>query len=90
MIWCSMFMLIQFAQQNESIVATRKKNSECRLCYCIIAADQYMSLMLCCACPPSLNTVSLNQSWALALYFQVRSSLYRSQKNQWFALGKER
>ena len=55
------------------------------------------------------------QSWALALYFQVRSplsthfismdryrssahlanfqvrsSLYRSQKNQWFALGKER
>jgi hypothetical protein len=22
--------------------------------------------------------------------FQVRSSLYRSQKNQWFALGKER
>jgi len=55
------------------------------------------------------------QSWALALYFQVRSplsahfismdryrssthlanfqvrsSLYRSKKNQWFALGKER
>ena len=55
------------------------------------------------------------QSWALALYFQVRSplsahlismdryrssahlvnfqvrsSLNRSQKNQWFALGKER
>ena len=41
------------------IEATRKKNSERRLCYCIIAADQYMSLMLCYACPPSLNTVSL-------------------------------
>ena len=40
-------------------VATRKKNSECRLCYFIIAADLYMSLMLCCACPPSLNIVSL-------------------------------
>ena len=43
-------------------VATRKKNSECRLCYCIIAADQYVSLMLCYACPPSLNTVSLHST----------------------------
>ena len=60
-------------------------------------------------------TIYFIQSWALALYFQVRSplsahfismdryrysahlaifqvrsSLNRSQKNQWFALGKER
>ena len=63
----------------------------------------------------SASKWSVSQSWALALYFQVRSalsahfismdryrssahlanfqvcsSLYRSQKNQWFALGKER
>ena len=62
----------------------------------------------------SIDT-TFDQSWALALYFQVRSplsalfismdryrssahlanfqvrsSLYRSRKNQWFALGKER
>ena len=33
-----------------------EENSECRLCYCDIAADQYMSLMLSIhyACPPCL------------------------------------
>ena len=64
---------------------------------------------------PLVTQGPVGQSWALALYFQVRSplsahfismdcyrssahlanihvrsSLYRSKKNQWFALGKER
>ena len=50
----SLFKIAQSLFALERTVVTRKKNSECRLCYGIIAADQYMSLMLCYALLPAI------------------------------------
>jgi len=42
--------------------------------------------------PLSTHFLSMDRYGSIAHFadFQVRSLLYRSKKNQWFALGKER